>query len=367
MKGRNRTISLFYEAAVNPTLWPRALAAFADLTQSHDVILSVIDKKRRKPRLFLSGSRVFPPEALQAYRTHYYKVDPLLQSAASTRPRGSLLLCHEYVSPDVAAKNESYQDFIIPLGGRYMGGWCFENNDATLAAFTMQKRDVPFEGKKVSRWASVAEHARQSVILSLQLADGMGQAAMLRQAVDNAGFVCVMVDNESKPIDCSSAGAAMLACGGLLKAGVGGRLSTASEGATKQLRHLVALAASGGGGGLIRVTNIADDRFCMIQVVPGGVSTDNPFDPRYAGCALVFVRQSSVSRPVNVQYIRVALDCTQAEAEVAAALVSGHSPTRISTDRGVTLTTVRTQVRSLLTLAGVNRIAELVALLAGLG
>ncbi len=89
MKGRNHTISLLYEAAINPSLWPSALAAFADLTQCRDVILSVIDKKRGKPRLFLSGCRVFPPEALQAYLTHYYKVDPLLQSAARTRPTGS--------------------------------------------------------------------------------------------------------------------------------------------------------------------------------------------------------------------------------------------------------------------------------------
>ena len=116
----------------------------------------------------------------------------------------------------------------------------------------------------------------------------------------------------------------------------------------------------------MRVANAADESFCMIQIVPGGVATDNPFDPRYAGCALVFVRQPSGSRPVDVQQIQVALDCTQAEAEVAAALVSGHSPNRISADRGVTLTTVRTQIRSLLTLAGLNRIPELVALLASL-
>lgn len=366
VEGRNRTISLFYEAALNPALWPRALAAFADLTQCRDVILSVIDKKRGKPRLFLSGFRVFPPDALRAYLVHYYKVDPLLQSAATTRPAGTIYLCHEYVSPDIVAKNELYQDHLIPLGGRYMGGWCLENNEATLAAFTMQARDAPFERKKVVRWGSVAQHARQAVVLSLQLAERMSQAAMLRQAIDGAGFVCVMVDNESKPIDCSSAGAELLARGGLLKVGVGGRLATVSEVGTKRLRHLVSLASTGGGGGLIRVTNTADDTFCMIQVVPGGVSADNPFDPRYAGCALVFVRQPTVSRPVDVQYVRLALDCTRAEAEVGAALASGHSPVRISADRGVALTTIRTQIQSLLTLTGTNRIAELVAPLAGL-
>jgi hypothetical protein len=210
-----------------------------------------------------------------------------------------------------------------------------ENNDAVQAAFTVQARDAPFERKKLARWASVAKHARHAVALSLQLTERLSQAAMLRQAIDSAGFVCVMVDNESKPIDCSSAGDALIACGGVLKVGVGGRLATVSEMGTKRLRQLITLASTGGGGGLIRVTNTADDSFCMIQVVPGGVSTVNPFDPRYAGCALVFVRQPSLSRAVDVEYVRLALDCTRAEAEVGAALASGHSPARISVDRGV--------------------------------
>ena len=364
MVGRNRTISLLYEAAINPSLWPSALAAFADLTQCRDVILSLIDKNRGQPRLFLSGCRVFPPEALRAYLAHYYKVDPLLQSAAAARPVGTILLCHEYVSPDVAARNESYQDYLIPLGGRYMGGWCLENNEATLAALTMQARDAPFERKKVARWGSMSLHARQAVSLSLQLAERLSQGAMLRQAIENAGIICVMVDQDSKLMDCSTAAASLLARGGALKVSFAGRLAAASGTATKRLRQLVALAATGGGGGVMRLTNPACDNFCMIQVVPGGVSRDNPFGPRYAGCALVFVRQPSGSRPLDIQQIRVALDCTQAEAEVAAALVSGHSPTRISTDREVTVSTVRTQIRSLLTLAGLNRIPELVALLA---
>jgi DNA-binding CsgD family transcriptional regulator len=366
VKGRNRTISLLYEAALNPSLWPSALAAFADLTQCRDVILSVIDKKCGKPRLFLSGCRVFSPDALRVYLTHYHKVDPLLQSTATEKPAGSLLLCHEYVSPEVAARNESYQDYLIPLGGRYMGGWCLENNEATLAAFTMQARDAPFERKRVERRGSMALHARHAVSLSLQLAERMSQGALLRQAIDSSGLICVMVDRDSKLVDCSAAAAALLARGGSLKVSFGGRLAAASETATKRLRQLVTLAATGGGGGLMRVTNPADESFCMIQIVPGGVSTDNPFDPRHAGCALVFVRQPSGSRPLDVQHICMALDCTQAEAEVAAALASGHSPTRISTDRGVTANTVRTQIRSLLMLAGVNRIPELVALLASL-
>jgi DNA-binding CsgD family transcriptional regulator len=361
--GRNRTISLLYEAAINPSLWPNALAAFADLTQCPDAMLSVIDKRHGKPRMFLSGCRAYTPDAMRAYVDHYYKVDPLRQSAAIEKQAGSVYLCHEYVPPEVVAKNELYQDHLIPLGLRYMGGWCLENNESLVAALSLHARDAAFERKKLARWGSMAQHARHAVALSLQLAERMSQTAMLRQAIDNAGFVCIMVDGNSKLIDCSVAAAALLEHGGSLKVSIGGRLATVSAMGTKRLRQLVALAAAGCGGGLMRVTDTTSYNFCMIQIVPGGVSTDNPFDPRYAGCALVFVRRPSISRPIDVQYIRVFLDCTQAEAEVAAALAMGHSPNRISADRGVAVTTVRTQIRSVLTLAGVNRIPELVALL----
>jgi len=108
VEGRNHAISLLYEAAINPSLWPSALAAFADLTQCRDVMLSVIDKKRGKPRLFLSGCRIFTPDAMRAYLAHYYKADPLRRSAAIEKPAGTIILCHEYVSPDVVAKSELY-------------------------------------------------------------------------------------------------------------------------------------------------------------------------------------------------------------------------------------------------------------------
>jgi len=366
MEGRNRVIGLLYEAAISPSLWPEALAAFADLTQYRDAMLSVIDKRRGQPRLFLSGGRIYTPEAMRAYIAYYHTVDPLRKSSAVEAPAGAIQLCHEYVSREVAAKSELYQDHLIPLGGRYMGGWCLEHNEALIAVLSLHARNTPFERKKLARWNFMAQHAREAVSLGLQLAERISPAVMLRQAIDNEGIVCIMVDGNSKLIDCSAAGAALLARGCPLKAAGGGRLATVSESGTKRLRHLVALAAGGGGGGLMRAGAAADGGFCVIQVAPGGVSTDNPFDPRYAGCALIFVRQRRASRSVDIEQIRVALDCTRAEAEVAAALVRGHAPTRISADRGVTVATVRTQVQSLLNIAGVNRIPELISLLGNL-
>jgi DNA-binding CsgD family transcriptional regulator len=104
----------------------------------------------------------------------------------------------------------------------------------------------------------------------------------------------------------------------------------------------------------------------LARAVPAGVRSDNPFDPRRAGCALLFVSTPEVRRTPDPSLIRQALGCTQAEAEVAVLLVAGATPARIAAERLVSLTTVRTQIRALLQHSGLNRIGELIRLLADL-
>ena len=102
----------------------------------------------------------------------------------------------------------------------------------------------------------------------------------------------------------------------------------------------------------------------LVQVVPSGVAQQNPFDPRYASCALIFVTPPKPQGTPDWRRIQLALDCTQAEAEVAADLVLGLSPSEIAAKRNASLNTVRTQIRMLLERADFHRIAELVGFLA---
>jgi DNA-binding CsgD family transcriptional regulator len=153
--------------------------------------------------------------------------------------------------------------------------------------------------------------------------------------------------------------------GGPFKPSYGQILATGSATETKRLRELTARAATGRGAGMLR---IADDRgrYWLIRAVPAGVRSDNPFDPRRADCVLLFVTTPEARRTPEPSLIRLALGCTQAEAEVAVLLVAGVTPARIAAGRLVSLTTVRTQIRALLQHSGLNRVGELVHLLADL-
>jgi DNA-binding CsgD family transcriptional regulator len=67
---------------------------------------------------------------------------------------------------------------------------------------------------------------------------------------------------------------------------------------------------------------------------------------------------------IDVPKVQILVECTQAEAEVAASLLAGLTPARIAQERRVSLNTVRTQIRALLEVSGTRRVAELIVLLA---
>jgi DNA-binding CsgD family transcriptional regulator len=107
----------------------------------------------------------------------------------------------------------------------------------------------------------------------------------------------------------------------------------------------------------------------VIQAIPAGVKAENPFNPTRASCVLLLVTVLSaagreLTHWIDVQKIQILLKCTQAEAEVAASLLAGLTPTRIAQERRVSLSTVRTQIRALLEVSGTRRVAELIVLLA---
>jgi hypothetical protein len=88
---QDRVIGLFYEAAVSPSLWPTALAAYADAAGVEEAHLAV-----RDPALnigvFQSGGRVFTPEVVKSYFAYYHDIDPL-RKVVGEHPDGHLVVC----------------------------------------------------------------------------------------------------------------------------------------------------------------------------------------------------------------------------------------------------------------------------------
>jgi DNA-binding CsgD family transcriptional regulator len=103
-----------------------------------------------------------------------------------------------------------------------------------------------------------------------------------------------------------------------------------------------------------------------LEIAPAGVNSANPIAAHYPGCALVLIRRRFRRRSPTAASLRPRLACTDVEAQVAAALAAGHSPRAIAVMRGVSIHTVRSQIRALFARTHTRRIGELIAVLTGI-
>ena len=84
------------------------------------------------------------------------------------------------------------------------------------------------------------------------------------------------------------------------------------------------------------------------------------------GLALLMITPVDRSAVPNAEVLQGLFDYTPAEARVARAIVEGKTIDTIALANGVSRETIRTHVASILAKSGVNRQADLVALLGGL-
>lgn len=88
--------------------------------------------------------------------------------------------------------------------------------------------------------------------------------------------------------------------------------------------------------------------------------------PGRSGWTVLRVADSSTRRAPSASFLRGAFGLTQAEAVLAVALCRGASLAEFAAERGISIHTVRTQLRALLGKTRTERQADLVGLLSGL-
>ncbi|CAH0315809.1 hypothetical protein ROS9278_05137 [Roseomonas sp. CECT 9278] len=124
------------------------------------------------------------------------------------------------------------------------------------------------------------------------------------------------------------------------------------------LRRLVRAGASL----MLRGSLVADNLAALVGRIPGALAPSGPC----SGAGMDMFRLLGRRRSNDPRLLAGMLGVTQTEAEVAAALSGARSVQSVAADRGVSVATVRTQVRRLIDKLGFANLGQLKALLASL-
>ena len=361
----DRLLDTIYDATFAPDNWPTALAMLAAAIGSVGAHIVLMEKDAAatngmRPRMKVTGSRIMDPAITDRYMSEWHVHDPLIPATdPRAAPSGRILQCHEALSNDFVARNMSYQDFLIPSGGRYQAGVVLENDRDWLTVLDIHSRDAPFERQQLAAWAPLFGHVRRAIRLSAAFAEQLAREALLWQTIDRNGLVCFIVDSLGRVVDQSRAGAEMLARGDI-RVDVQRRILLKDETKTGQLRVLITDACRGLGGG--EIPFMVDGYLpAAMRAVPAGEACCKLLNMPRSGCAMLYIEPLRPRHAVDDRTILATLGCSPAEAEVAAALAGGLSPGTIAAERGTSIHTVRAQIRNLLDATGTHRIGALVS------
>jgi DNA-binding CsgD family transcriptional regulator len=387
MRGRvlilETLIADLYESALLPEQIPDVLTRINAALDCDG--LHLVGKDEDTSAVFASvviGERIAAAE--RDYLAHYHRIDPRLQIGLNS-PTGVAVACHDLLDSQFVSHSEFYQDFLIPHGPRYVIGGNIHraggknihialNHLVGRPQFSDEKRrDVARYMFHLSRWAR-----------HLFLADELrGAASSGFFALETLGQGILILDERSSVLFANQAAQHLL---GEVLTTRGFRTSWAPgpqlksqfkqairdrQARTLPLTHLIAGHPT---PLVLSLLPLPRDRGIGVRMPSGMEAVSRVLDPALPGgigaipsaSLVVLIRAQEATRPAGPGRYQQAFGLTPAEARLADALAHGASPQGYADTAGLSVTTVRTQIRALLAKTGAANLRALVVLLAGL-
>jgi DNA-binding CsgD family transcriptional regulator len=357
----------FHAAAIDGQGWYPALEGLADATGSISGELICLTADAAVHLNIMTNASPELLEAFIACNGGDPSVNPRVK-AGMEAPVLKVLAESDFLTPDEHERHPHYREFARPFDIPYI---CLATLDRPQngligLAVTRTAKQGHIDSEQRRAFASIAPHVRAAVRTHISL-EGHGDALLAGalEAISIPAFVC---DGWGRVRELTPAAEALVSQGRGLQLRLG-RLSTSLPAETQALNDAIERAVSALGrtspGGPRNTTVIVrksehDTTPLVLDVI---ALPNHRFGFTFVPRVLVLLRGAGVNAAGNrrTAILRSVYGMTEAETEIALQLYAGKSPEEIASARSVSVATVRTQIKSLLTKSGARRQVELVA------
>jgi DNA-binding CsgD family transcriptional regulator len=359
----SKLIGQLYDAAADPLKWDTFLENLAQNVRATSAGLVMLDVGRD---LFtLSRTWEVDPEATRLYQEHYGPLD-IWAKRGLAKPAGYVCSSEALCPLSELAPTEVYNEFMIPFGIEHGLFGVAENSGSRWASISLYRNaSCPAFGTSESDIVRIlAPHMQRAFGLHMQLSELKAQSVGLETAMNMLPTGMVFFGANGKVIHLNPSASAFVAeKDGLLGTHQELRAERAAESSLleKTIRH-TASAINGksvSAGGSIMISRRSRPPL-RIQVSP--INTPLAFASEAVTAVAFIVDPSRRQRPPR-ELLRMAYGMTPAECRVALLLSDGRAPRDIAEMLGVTVNTVRSQVKSIFAKTNVRRQGELIRLL----
>lgn len=348
-------IDRVYEASFVPDLWPGILSELAEMTESKGGLLLSTKEKTLNWTASDSVHSAFDEYLKGGWFRRCGRRVCLLEKAHS-----SFLTELDYWTEDELEQNDIYQEFFYPrdLGWSAGTGLIMPTGDHIVVSVERAHDRGPMEGAFLETLNELRPHLARAAMIAARM--GLQTATTARDAFSKLSVPVVLLDLNGTGIECSSevdnlSDAIMWGANErlVLKDSDANDLFQAALGSLDKRSAVRSFALRNEEG---RAAHVA-------HLVPVSGSAHDIFAKGYA--LLVFNPIDRKTRP-SADLLRSLFDLTAAEAHVARELGAGASVETIAETGGVSVNTVRTQIRKIIEKTGTSRMPEVVSLISNL-
>lgn len=355
----------FYSAALSRQGWYQALEGFAEATGSANGELIGLGANAAVPfNIFTNIDPAFVTDFVAAGGG-----DPALNPRVNAGMKASplkVLSEADFITPEEHRRHPHYQEFAFKWDIPYSCLTTLERTDDLLIGLAVgrNKAQGHITAQQKQVFQSIAPHVRAAVRMQIAL-EGEG-AALLAGALDSMSMPAFICDRTGTVRNMTPAAERLLEDGRGLQLRVG-QLGAINPGDDRALHAAISNALQGRAAGAAPAvqTVIVRKEFATLPVLVLDVIAlpQRQFELGFAPRVLVLARGERNDDSRRSMILRAAYGLTAAETEIAVKLADGRAPEAIAQARGVSLATVRFQIKSILAKAGVKRQVELASLI----
>ncbi len=355
-------VELIYSAVEEPTRWEHFLEVFANAIHTKRAYFWISRMNPMRP--LVSASFGSTPQIIALLNQPGFRDPWFSRVDVATVGEGAILRSNEICPDEEVVADPSYQVLQQVSDDHYGGGVLLVRSEAASSGMsTIRPRGAgPLTDEELATWRALIPHLQAAVRLITRHARiSLERDAMMRY-FDHLGHGVILASASGSICTANAGASAILEQGRAIRNLSGSvvaahplpgrRLAEAllQTGSTVPVADAVWISLHGPGEPPLLAT--------VLPVRTEGeanVAADVP-------TAAIYLSDASGRPFARSEPLREMFGFTSAEARLACQLASGYSVAEVAERQGLTTSTVRTHLKRALAKAGVNRQAELVAL-----
>lgn len=361
----DRIVGQIYEAALNPDLWRPALIDFGRLIGSSEFHFYAWDQQESRARLSLVSNDHYL-DSMKQWDAYYSKIDPVRPKAVAAAP-GQFFVVQDHFDRAFVEKSEYFQDFLIRNGVCWsIGGTApVEQGVLTVLGMFREGGRGDFSKEELERARRVWGHFARANALFVRTEELRRQAALGESGLDQMEIAVLALDERGRVLYANRQAEAIVRSSSDVTIAQG-TFTIADPNTNRTWREALNRASRQGHSSSMPVVDRSgrgEDLYMTIAPIRESANLPSVLA---RPSAIVLLRRRNHQRILTESQLRQLFALSPAEARLARELAHGKTLEDCADEAGVSISTVRTQLRKVLEKTWTTRQSDLVRLLVSL-